>query len=299
MVTKSVAAGLCPATVAQALQWAVNYLQEKGIAQPHLDAEVLLAHTLSLDKPGLYLHLNQSISPAKLKVFQQYISRRSQHEPVAYIIGKKEFWSLDFTVGPEVLIPRPETEFLVEETLKIAQGPGNNTIRILDIGTGSGNIAISLAKELDNCWILALDISFEALLLTQKNIQKHKVADRVHIIAGDLFLPLKQDLAFFHIIVSNPPYIAEEDWDDLTPEVKEYEPKAALDGGPKGERVLRHIIHEASDYLLPGGFLLLELGYNHSEAVRFWAEEGPGLALDSIIPDYSGTPRVVVIKKHK
>lgn len=284
-------------TVAQALKWAVAYLKRRGITQPNLDAEVLLGHTLALDKSALYLQLNHPISPTELATFRQRIYRRSRHEPVAYIIGQKEFWSLDFSVGPEVLIPRPETEFLVEETLKIAQGMDKGNIKILDIGTGSGNIAIALARELGSCWILALDISFKALLLAINNIQKHEVEKRVQLIASDLFQPLKRAGASFHIILSNPPYIAEEDWEYLPPDVKEYEPRLALDGGAKGDRFLRRIIHEAPDYLLPDGFLLLELGHNQAEAVQSWVEKEPRLDWISIIPDYSSIPRVVVIKK--
>jgi release factor glutamine methyltransferase len=296
MVIKSKRASYAK-TAGEALKWAAAQLKRKGITQPHLDAEVILVHTLALDRPSLYLQLNHPLSPTELETFKQRIYRRSQHEPVAYILGKKEFWSLDLTVAPEVLIPRPETELLVEETLKIVRGLEEETIKILDIGTGSGNIAISLARELDSCWILALDISLKALLLARNNIQKHQVKEKVQLLAGDMFQPLKHDPASFHLIVSNPPYIPEEDWNDLPPDITEYEPRLALDAGKRGERFLRHIIHKSGKYILPGGYLLLEIGYNQADPVRSWITEEPGLTCLRIIPDYSRIPRIALIKK--
>jgi release factor glutamine methyltransferase len=284
-------------TVGQALQWAVDYLQEKGVEQPRLDAEVLLAHILGLERTGLYLQLNQPLSPSLFYSFCQKIYRRSKHEPVAYIVGKKEFWSLDFAVGQGVLIPRPETEFLIEEAQKIAQRIQKGALRILDIGTGSGNIAICLAKELSLCQIFALDISFKALYWAKYNIQTHQVEQRIKLLAGDLFHPLNRQRAWFHIIISNPPYVPAEEWDALPSDIREYEPRMALDGGKRGTRLLRQIIHQAPDYLFAGGYLLLEFGDRQLNNIQSLVEERSGLTLVRIVHDYSHIPRIAVIKK--
>jgi len=284
-------------TVEKALQWATAYLASKGIGQPRLDAEVLLAHTLGIERIELYLQRGRPLTVRACKDFWEKVDRRAKYEPVAYIVGKKEFWSLDLEVGPEVLIPRPETEFLVEEAKRIGDQIPESPLRILDIGTGSGNIAISLAKELPNSRLYALDISLQALRLAQRNVQRHQVSAQIRLIAGDLFTPLHKEGARFHLIVSNPPYVAREGWAELPPDIRLYEPRLALDGGERGETLLRRIIKEAEDHLYPGGYLLLEFSPSQLDSIRSWVKDQGRLWMTRIVKDYSGLPRVVIIKR--
>lgn len=260
-------------------------LAEAGRATPRLDAEVMLASFLKVERLDLWREPERTLEETDLPVFSSWVARRAAGEPVAYIVGHKEFWSLDFEVNREVLIPRPETEVLVEEVLKVAPQEG---IRVLDLGVGSGAIVSALACELPRASFVATDISWAALAVAARNAERHGTRRRIRFICGDLFVPLK---GRFDIIVSNPPYIAAEEFTGLPVGVRDYEPRMALVGGPDGLSFLRRIILEASPYLNPGGWLFVEMGVNQQAAVEGFLVQAGFDDID-FRRDYGGTIRV-------
>ncbi len=272
-------------TVLEILQWTAGYFKEQGIDGGRLDAEVLLADTLGLDRVGLYLNYDRPLNPSELTDFRQRVKRRALREPVQYILGKTEFWSIPLQVTPDVLIPRPDTEVLVEEALNRASG----CCSILDVGTGSGAIAIALAHELSESRVTAVDISEGALQVAGNNSRANGVADRVALCHGDLYrLPEGP----YDLVVSNPPYIPKLDVEGLMPEVRDFEPQLALCGGEDGLDCYRALAAQAPTILGPGGWLLVEVGIAQAEDVRKLLEEA-GLTETCIRDDYSGIPRVV------
>jgi len=289
------------ATVAYELSWAATELAAQGIANPRLDAEVLLAHSLGTNRAGLYTHLHTVLPPAQLEAFQQLLARRLQREPVQYITGVQEFWSLEFTVDRRVLIPRPETELLVETVLHLFSAIRNPQSairsRILDVGTGSGCIAIALATELPAAEIWATDISAEALAVAATNAYRHNVHQRIHFLPGDLFTPLPGQGQVFDVIISNPPYIARDHLSTLQPEVRDWEPRNALDGGKDGLDFYHHLLSEAPHYLAVGGWLVLEIGQGQDVALMPLLKDHKAFADDFCIPDYAGCGRVVAAQK--
>lgn len=274
-----------PWTLLKLLRWSTDFFAGKGIDNPRLDAELLLAHVLQLDRVGLYLNYDRPLTAAELDAVRPLVKRRSRREPLQYIIGQAEFWSLEFEVTPAVLVPRADTEILVEEALNRAAESGS----LLDVGTGSGVILISLATELAGCQLAGLDISPEALEVAQRNAQKHGVADRVQLLQGDLAqLPQQR----YDLIVSNPPYVARAEWDDLMPEVRCFEPQSALLAENNGLDCYRKLAAQASSRLKPGGWLLVEIGYRQAaEVQQLFASAG--LKKIFVREDYAGRPRVV------
>ncbi len=220
----------------QALRWGITYLQTYGIESARLDAEVLLAHCLGWERTALYRERGYALTTDQAARFQAFVSRRGALEPIAYLTGVREFWSLPFAVQPGVLIPRPDTEWVVEAALRYAPQflRQHAPCRLLDIGTGSGNIAVAVAASLEASEVTAIDISSDALALAQRNAQSCQVAERVHYLCGDLLRPLHPHRARFDLLLSNPPYIAAEEWPALPITVRCYEPREALDGGSDG-----------------------------------------------------------------
>jgi release factor glutamine methyltransferase len=271
-------------TVLKILQWTTDYFHDKGIESPRRDAELLLGASLGLDRVGLYLHFDRPLEESELSAYRALVVRRAKREPLQYILGETEFWSLPFCVSPAVLIPRPDTEVLVEESLRLAGGH-----RILDVGTGSGAIAVALAHELADAQVVALDISPDALAVAERNARRNSVEDRITFLQGDLaHLPAGP----FDLIVSNPPYIPAADVEGLMPEVREFEPRQALVGGSDGLDPYRALARQASFCLVPGGWLLVEVGiYQASDVQRLFADAG----LKEVFcrDDYGGVPRVV------
>lgn len=267
------------------LRWATEFFDSKGIDNPRLDAELLLAYLLGLDRVGLYMNYDRPLSTGELDQLRPLVKRRGQREPLQYLLGSTEFWSLDFKVTPAVLIPRSDTEILVEEALSKAKESG----LLLDVGTGSGAIVVSLAKELPAWRCEAIDISAEALAVARTNIDNNQVAGQIELFQADLNrLPDKK----YNLIVSNPPYIAAEEWDTLMPEVRDHEPQTALIAAAQGLACYQSLVAQAQKHLQPGGWLLVEIGYQQAEAVEsLFAEAG----LDDIYlrRDYAGQPRVV------
>ena len=272
-------------TLLKLLRWTTNYFTEKGIDNPRLDAELLLADVLKLDRVGLYLNYDRPLLRAELDVVRPLVKKRGQREPLQYLLGSAEFWSLPFKVTPDVLIPRADTEILVEEALARAGSTGE----LLDVGTGSGAIVISLASELPGWQLTGLDISAAALTIARENIESNQVADRVTLLQCDLAeLPTQQ----YDLIVSNPPYIAQQEWDELMPEVRCFEPQLALLAENDGLACYQQLAAQIDSRLKSGGWLLLEIGYQQAVAVQELLTAA-GLHNLFIRKDYSGQPRVV------
>ena len=277
-------------TIGTILKWTRQYFGEKGVENPRLDAEVLLSHILEKDRLYLYVHFDQPLEEKELTAFRIAVKKRVARVPVAYIVESKEFMGLDFQVSPAVLIPRPDTEILVEAALKrltIAGSP-----RILDIGTGSGAICVSMLVKIQSALGVAVDISPAALSVAKTNAIKHNVIERLTFGLGDLFSPVQGQV--FNAILSNPPYIPIADIAGLAPEVRQ-EPNLALVGGKDGLDFYRRIIGEGIKYLAPGGFIAMEVGINQSQLVAGIAQKTGLFKVSDIIKDYGGIERVVVL----
>lgn len=272
-------------TVVQLLRWTADYFNGKDIESGRLEAELLLAHTLDLDRVGLYLHFDRPLTPAELADFRAKVQRRARREPVQYILAEAEFWSLPLQVGPDVLIPRSDTEVLVEEALQHLQQGGS----MLDVGTGSGAIAIAVASERPAVEVTAIDCSRPALTVARANAERHGLSGRITCRQGDLAaLPAGP----YDLVVSNPPYIAEPEWAGLMAEVRDHEPRIALHGGIDGLDAYRHLARQAMTVLKPGGWLLVEVGVDQADAVRELFEQA-GLSALGVRKDYAGIARVV------
>lgn len=287
-----------PWTILNLIRWTDERFRREGLSTPRLDAEVLLAETLGVDRVGLYTHFDQPLHPEELARFKKLIRRRLQREPVAYIIGKREFWSLPFKVTPDVLIPRPETEILIAEALKVVSAPARTgrNFRILEIGTGSGAISIVLTKECPSAALVATDLSAKALAIAQENAVQLGVGERIQFLRGDLFAPLEKE-STFELIITNPPYIAGDDFPSLPPDVRGFEPRLALDGGKDGLAFFRKVLPRVGEFLNPGGWFLAEIGAGQEEKIRQLAAETPELACGDFVPDLAGIKRVFKARK--
>lgn len=278
-------------TISSLLDWTTLYFTKYAIQEPHLEAEILLAHSLSVKRIELYVQHERILTADELARFKQLILRRIKKEPVAYIIGCKPFMSLDFFVNQDVLIPRPETEKLVEIAVDIAK-TRDETISVLDIGCGSGAIAISIAKYALNTSIVATDSSEKAVYTANQNAQKHGVQDKITFYQGNLFEPIPSDLKF-DIIVSNPPYIQSSEINNLQIEIKDFEPIAALDGGADGLDFYRNIISHAHGFLKQNGLILLEMGAGQSKSIRNIIDSNPSFGNIKIFKDHGDIERVI------
>ncbi len=286
-------------TVRNTLQEARNTLSSNLIEQARLEAELLLAHVLDVKKEDLVIHPNRELTDSQEENFQQLIERRCRKEPLAYIIGHREFWSLPFKVNRKVLIPRPETEGVIEHLLDLAgEEATKKVLSILDVGTGSGILAIVAALEFPRARVIAVDNSNDALEIAQENIHRHQVVEQIETFKMNFMCPwtLSED-DLYDYILSNPPYISSKDFEQLMPDVRDYEPRVALDGGPDGLACYRHIISKAFPYLKPGGCLIFEVGEDQAEAVKRYLQDHGGLDGIAIIQDLSGRDRVVSARR--
>jgi release factor glutamine methyltransferase len=279
----------------QAIDQAARRLADAGVESSRLDAELLLAAAAGVSREAAVTG-SIELSPALLNKFESMIARRERREPIAYILGHKEFYSLDFEVTPAVLIPRPETEFVVSAALECIAGKAN--ARVLDIGTGSGAIAIAIAVNAPNVRVVGVDISAEALEVASRNVRRHRVEDRVILRRADCFNMLDGGaaLGLFDAIVSNPPYLDDAEIAALEPDVRRYEPRVALGGGVGGLRVLRRIASGASAHLEAGGELIMEMGTGHAGDVVGIIERA-GLRVVDVINDLAGHQRVARAKR--
>ena len=283
-------------TIKELIKVTTDFLKEKQIESPRLTAEVLLSHLLNINRVTLYLTLDQPLNESEISGYRELIKRRLRREPLQYITGIQEFWSLDFIVDPQVLIPRPESELLVEqaiERLKPAAVQGDHSPRILDLGTGCGALATVLAKEIPRSQIWATDVSRTAIDIARINAEKHGVSRKIEYIQGDLWQPLRDKDITFDLIVSNPPYVSAEEYEDLPPEVRSYEPRLALDGREGGFYFIREIIERSPDFLNPGGWLLLEMAPNQTDRALELLECIDTFDKKMRIKDYSHRYRVV------
>jgi release factor glutamine methyltransferase len=253
------------------------------------DAELLLLHTLQIPRTTLIAHPDRELSADQHTAYENSIARRLHHEPIQYITGQQEFYGLTLRVTPAVLIPRPETEHLVEAVLKFL--PANKPLKIVDIGTGSGAIGIALAVHLPQAAITALDISPEALAIAAANAREHNVANRIQFLQSDLLSALDPEAETFDAIVSNPPYVAETDRAALHPQVRDYEPATALFAGKTGLDIYRRLIPQAYNALKPGGLLALEIGHDQQDPIASLLQTWHNL---SFINDLQNFPRVAL-----
>lgn len=288
-------------TILELINWAKGYFTSLDVESPRASAEIFLSHVLKIKRIDLYLKYDQPLTREELDHFKRLIKRRIKHEPVAYITGMRGFWSLDLCVSDKCLIPRPETEVLVETALGLLpEAPlgdsAGHPLRILELGTGSGAIAIALAVERPGHIFFASDQCMDALLLAQKNAQNHQQADNICFFAGDWAAPLKTGNRF-DMIISNPPYIPTHVIPSLQPEISRYEPICALDGGKDGLSCIKRIIDSAYGHLNPGGALLLEIGYDQKTGVEKIARERGGYKDVVFIKDYGGKDRVAVMRR--
>jgi release factor glutamine methyltransferase len=276
-------------TVADTLEQGIDVLRVSGSPTARLDAEVLLAHVLGLRRVNLYMYPERPLAAEEEQAYEDSLARRGRREPVSYIVGGKEFYGLSFAVDPRVLVPRPETEVLVERALAWAHAQDRTGLAIADIGTGSGCIAVVLATQLPEARITATDISAESLEVAAENVRRHGVAERVHLLQGDLCAPLLERV---DMLVSNPPYTV---WGALPEGITAYEPRLALDGGGDGLEIYRRLLPQLPAHLQRGAVALMEIGDGQEEAVVGLAQETlPGLPV-RVWPDDSGWARVVEI----
>lgn len=284
-----------PATIAETLKLASQQLRKASIANDLLDAQTLLAEALGKDRTYLIVNFNEQLDEELLANFQSLIARRVSGEPLQYITGHQEFFGLEFAVTSAVLIPRPETELIVEETIRLIENNSIVTPVILDIGTGSGCIAITLARELEDAEIMACDISEAALEIARSNAAKHGLEDRVRLVNSDL-LAAFPETQFADFILSNPPYIAAHELPTLQREVRDWEPHSALTDNEDGLSFYRRLFADSPARLKPGGYLICELGFGQSEAVlamtdlQTWSEI-------RLLDDLQGIPRTLVLHK--
>jgi release factor glutamine methyltransferase len=287
-------------TLAEILTWARGCFRDHGIQNPALNAELLLAHSLNVKREGLYIHLQDSIGEKEKKALEELIKRRVSGEPLQYILGHQEFWSVDLRVDPSVLIPRADTELLVEQALFILSNISTERPpSVLEIGTGSGAVAIALAREVETISLVATDISMKALLIASQNAQKSGISGKIQFIQGDLFgaFRLVERKEPFDLILSNPPYIIRSEIERLAREVKDFEPALALDGGEDGFDFHRAIISQSPKYLRRGGWLLLEVGQGQALEVSEMVEKMKIFNPSEGIQDLSGIERVVKAQK--
>lgn len=275
-------------TVLELLRWTTRHFESRGITSPRLDAEILLAFSLGVERLQLYMDFDKPLAPEERAGFRALVQRRADERvPVALLTGRKEFWSLDLAVSPDVLVPRPETETLVSTAIDLAAG--RSGLRILEIGTGSGAIALALARELGDAEITATDLSPAALEIAASNADKHGMSDRIRLLEGDLFAPVAGER--FDLIVSNPPYLSEAERPSLAPELA-HEPELALFAGEEGCEALRRLAEGAPGALSPGGALAVELAPGQAGRVEEWFRAA-GLLEVTSWRDLADRPRVV------
>ena len=285
-------------TIKALLDWTKDYLERNGSSSARLDAEILLAHVMGWQRIQLYTEFEHEPTDAQKASYRGLIKERAQGRPVAYLIGRREFFSLDFAVSPDVLIPRPETEFLVVRAIDLLreENPQGADKSVLDIGTGSGAIAIALATQLTELSVTAIDISSEALEIARSNAVQHDVADRITFLQGDTFSPLEASNQF-DVIVSNPPYIGQSERETLPRDVVDFEPQQALICGDEGLEMTSRIIAQGSQYLTENGWLLIESSPILMPRVQQRLAQEDCFLPSTVIRDLAGLDRVVVAQK--
>ncbi len=281
-------------TVLSLIDWSTQHLSQQGFDEARLHVEILLAYTLNFSRLQLYTHFDKPLAPDELSRFKELFKRRLAHEPLQYIIGETEFMGLPLFVDSRVLIPRPETEQLVERVLDAIKSLNKEKVAVLDIGTGSGNIPIAVAKFAPKANITAMDVSADALAVAKENASRNGIGN-INFVRADIFsdtLPPKT----FDVIVSNPPYIALKEFLSLLPEVRDFEPRIATTDEGDGLKFIRRIAYVAVQQLNDGGFLLIEIAYNQSEQAAHILQQA-GLRDVEVFQDFAGHPRILSARK--
>ena len=287
-------------TIIRLIEWSTSYFTQHHIDSPRMTAEILLAHALHYRRIDLYLNYDQPLSLEELARYKTLVKRRVAREPVAYILGTKPFWNHDVVVAPDVLIPRPETEGLVEAALQILpEKEGDRPWRVLEAGVGSGAVIIALASERPQHLFFASDISVAALNMACNNRDRILTRSAIRLFAADWFAPLKPDAVTFDLIVSNPPYVPSGEFKGLQAEVTEFEPRIALDGGRQGIDCIEHLIRRAPAFLSDRGWLLLEIGYGQKEAVAAIAGHTDAYENIRFTRDYGDIDRIAHLQKKR
>jgi len=282
-------------TIAQLLTWTTDFFREHGIENPRLDAEVLLGAVLGKDRMYLYVHFDEPLEPAELARYRSHVRERAGHVPLAYVLGRREFMGLDFRVTRDTLIPRPDTELLVQcavDFLRARAAEGGDEHSIADIGTGTGAIALSVLHYTEGTRADAVDISPAAAEVARENAERLGLAERIEVHVGDLTAPLAGHS--YDVILSNPPYIPTADISGLMPEVRSYEPHLALDGGMDGLNIYRRLMADAPALLKEGGAIAVEVGIDEAAAIAALAMAHPRIVRTEILKDLAGIERVVV-----
>ncbi len=289
-------------TIQRLLEWTPAFFQKKGLDQPRLSAELLLAHVLGVARIKLYTDYQKVVDEKKLAAYRELVRRAAEQEPIAYLTGRAHFFNLEFEVNGDVLIPRPDTETLVENVLQtVRHTSGLENPRVLDLCTGSGCVAAAIAANLKSATVLGVDISPAAVAVARRNVERLALADRVRIEQGDLYEPVggAVDAGPFDLIVANPPYIATTQLDSLEPTVRNFEPLASLDGGIDGLMLHRRILDRAADHLRPGGSVFLEIAFDQGPAAREMAAGRSEFEEARILKDYGGRDRVLMLARRK
>ncbi|HSW00092.1 MAG TPA: peptide chain release factor N(5)-glutamine methyltransferase [Sedimentisphaerales bacterium] len=283
-------------TIQKLLTWLTEYLTQKDVDSPRLSAELLLSYVLGLKRIELYTQFGKVVPQEQLDPLRSLVKRAGLHEPVAYLVGRAEFYSIEFEVTAACLIPRPETEQLVQRAIEFLRKREGEQL-VCDLCAGCGIIAVAIAKNVPAAKVIATDISAEALAVATKNVEKHKLQERIELRQGDLFEPLIPPLDQFDLIASNPPYVSAAEYEMLDKNVKDYEPRIALYAGEWGLDVYRRIAEKVGPFLKPDGILLLEIGYQQGPAVRELLETSGVFASIEVEKDFQKHDRVVVARR--
>ncbi|MCJ7728496.1 MAG: peptide chain release factor N(5)-glutamine methyltransferase [Sedimentisphaerales bacterium] len=300
-----------PWTIRKLLNWVTEYLKNKGVDVPRLSAELLLSHVLGLKRIELYTQFNKAVESEQLSQLRELVKRASEHEPIAYLTGKREFYSLDFEITGDCLIPRPETELLVERAIEFLRArdgrqpavslPAPSVIEgpnpyVCDLCTGCACVAVAIARNFANCRIVATDISDAALEVAERNITRHGLGGRIELLRGDLFEPIIPGLgaAKFDLIVCNPPYVSEPEFKKLAKNVRDFEPKVALAAGADGLDIIKRVIADAGQFLKPASALMLEIGNEQGPVVHKLLEATGCFDAITIEKDYNKLDRLAI-----
>ena len=285
-------------TITQAIDQGASRLRASGIEYDRRTAGVLLAHVLALDQVQLLIKCEEHVGESHYEQYLRFIARRADGEPLQYITGHQEFYGLDFIVTPDVLIPRPETEFLVERVVEIANESSEEQLFIADIGTGSGCVAVAIAVSLPRARVLATDVSQAAIEVARRNAERHCVTDRLELLVGDLLKPLVEHnlQSAISILASNPPYVDRKDSRLIQREVRDWEPHAALFGGALGLEFHRRLLADGFEWAKRGGYLVFEIGYGQIDAINEMIAESAWKLVD-VTSDLQGIPRTVTVRK--
>jgi release factor glutamine methyltransferase len=279
-----------PWTIGRLLDWTARHFGNKGVESARLEAELLLAHALDCSRTTLYTRYDDQPTDEQRGRFRELVQQRLKGRPVAHLRGRKEFFSLEFEVGPDVLVPRPDSEWIVTECLTLAKSMTSPAI--LDVGTGSGCLAIAVAASHKGAALTAIDVSEAAVAVARRNADRHRLAHRIRFLRGDLYTPLQAGEQF-DFIISNPPYIPRRQLAELASEVRDHEPRLALDGGDDGFAMIDRLIAGAGNRLQPGGSLIIEIGFDQEQSARQRFIAHGGYELAKTIHDHAGHPRVL------